>query len=121
MKQNGFSLIELIISVIFVIILSMGIFGFFANNKGATEERAYEAMDSFIIKNGIETKRKSCAGDSDGDGYASCTVVATDGEKIHLQCPSNWGDTTVWGASGCKEVDIRIQQPLRSAIPLEQR
>jgi hypothetical protein len=67
-------------------------------------------MNLFISNNHLQVKRKSCAGDSDGDGYGSCTVVTTEGEKIFLQCPSDFlGNLS--GGTGCKETTgvVKVQ------------
>lgn len=74
------------------------------NNKGATEKRALENAKKFASENNLKIQRINCAGDSDGDGFGSCTIVTDKNEKIMLNCPSDWFDTKVWGATGCKEI-----------------
>lgn len=112
MKQKGFTVVELIsvgviITVVLVIIASVVLT--FMNNRGATETRAVEGANKFISDNGLETKRVTCAGDSDGDGYGACAVTLTDGERIRLECPTNFLDVKLFGASSCKEVFYDIQ------------
>jgi len=81
---------------------------------GATENRAYEAGELFISKNqivmtdGTERGRMTCAGDSDGDGYGSCTIVTLAGEKIYLQCPTDWIAVNFWNAASCKEIEAAL-------------
>lgn len=92
----------------FAVIAAIILMGLFANNRAFTESRATDAAKLFAQQNDIEVKRLSCAGDSDGDGYGSCTLVSKDNEKINLQCPTGFMSTKVLGATGCKEVDIRF-------------
>lgn len=112
--QKAFALIEVMIVLcifgIFVSILAAA----FMNNPGATEERAKESAHGWLTSNNIAPKRFSCAHDSDGDGYGSCTVVTQTDEKIYLQCVSGWFQKLT-GASSCKEVDtlIKISAPRR--------
>jgi len=80
------------------------------DNRGFTEDRAYEGVERFIKQNNIDVKRKTCAGDSDEDGYGTCTIVATDREIITIQCPVNWIDINIWGAKSCKEVPVLRMQ-----------
>ncbi len=103
-KEKGFTLIKLLI-----VIVIMGVFlaipvNFILNNRGATEKRALKLCNRYLISNNIKAKRLTCAGDSDGDGYGTCNVVTTAGEKIILQCPTNYFDVNWFGASQCKEM-----------------
>lgn len=102
-KENGFTIIELLMVIVVAAILFIGIASSFINNRGATEARAYAGLDNFIVANGITVKRKTCAGDSDGDGYGSCAIVTGEGERMRISCPTNWGDINLWGATSCKE------------------
>lgn len=100
-KEVGFTLVEVIIVIAIVGILVAVVFG--AGFRGTTENQAYTAMNSFIQKANIsDVDRATCAGDSDGDGYGSCTVVRKSGEKIFLMCPV--GLSLLTGAESCKEV-----------------
>tara|TARA_R110000851_G_scaffold102450_2_gene219014 strand:- start:20 stop:346 length:327 start_codon:yes stop_codon:yes gene_type:complete len=76
----------------------------FVNNMAFTETRAQENVSKFIIENSLEVTRKTCAGDSDGDGYGTCVVALEGGERIKLNCPVDWFTVSVLGADGCKEV-----------------
>ena len=84
----------------------------YVNNMGATEARAYVGMSEFFKTNSIDTDAlefKSCAGDSDGDGYGSCTFKLADATyRLHLQCPTDWIQTNVWGATSCKVMDTAV-------------
>lgn len=103
-KEKGFfTLIEILVIVFIALIAIGGISSAFINNRGATEARAYAALDNFVAMNNITVKRKTCAGDSDGDGYGSCAIVTSDGERMRISCPTNWSDINLWGATSCKE------------------
>lgn len=93
-----------------LMIAMIAIYSLFWNNRGATETRATDNATAFIQKNNIQVKRMTCAGDSNGDGYGTCMVTATDSEQIQLECPTSWVDVNVWRATSCKEVPIlRVQ------------
>lgn len=97
-------------SMIFVFI-GIVIIGFtlFVNNRGATEKRAYEAVEIFIQENDLQVQRVACAGDSDNDGNATCVIQLKDGKKMRLECPVNWSDRHIWGATQCKELFFDLQ------------
>jgi len=109
--QKGFTLVELIIVLVIGVIFLGIISGGACNTRGQTEKRAYDGLNLFLQRNpNIQVERSSCAGDSDGDGYGTCTIVQRSGETIRLECPTGWFDR--WsGAQSCKEVtnviDIR--------------
>lgn len=94
--------------VFMVIILALGLFTIFMDNRAATEKRAYLAAQNYVSVNSIKIKRLSCSGDSDRDGNGTCNIVTEEGEKISLQCPTNFIDVNVWGATGCKEVLVNL-------------
>lgn len=79
-----------------------------ANNRALTEDRALAGAKEFVRINNIQSKRISCAGDSDDDGYGSCTVVSGS-EKIKLQCPVDAINFHIFGAKGCKEIDAQVK------------
>ena len=114
MKKQGFTLIELMIVLAIAGILFAVVAGAILNNPGKTEQRATENANRWAAAQHIEHKRLSCAHDSDGDGYGSCTIVTTDGEKIQLQCASGFVQDAT-GASGCKEIDgnVKVNQTIR--------
>ena len=99
---------EITIGLIFLSVLALLILNLFVNNAGATERRASESAAGWVSKNNVETQRLSCAHDSDGDGYGSCTAVTKTGDKIYLQCVAGFWQG-FWGASGCKEVETTLQ------------
>jgi hypothetical protein len=96
--------VKLFIGLVFLMAIPGVFLGGCMNNKGATEKRALENAKKFAVENNLKIQRINCAGDSDGDGFGSCTIVTDKNEKIMLQCPSDWSDTKIWGATGCKEI-----------------
>lgn len=104
MKKNGFGLIEnlgliaVLAGAAFILALV------FLNNRGYTEERAYQFAKSFVEQNQLDVARMTCAGDSNNDGYGSCAVTLKNDERIMLQCPTDFFAVRVFGASSCKEV-----------------
>lgn len=110
MKHNkGFTSIEVMITFAILGILAATVTALLFNNMGATERRATEIAHKYVADNNIQVKRMACAGDSDHDGYGTCTVVTPD-EKIFLQCPASWESVKLWGASSCKEVEMDFIQ-----------
>lgn len=114
MKQpNRFTSIEVMVVVAILLIFAsiiLSVFGnFIVNNPAMTEARAYEHVNTYITKNGIEVKRLTCAHDNDGDGYGSCTILEPNGNKIFLDCPTDWLTTSILNATSCKELDTTIK------------
>jgi hypothetical protein len=93
------------VAIVAVILITLGMV---KNNRGFTERRAYANADVFITSNKIDVKRVTCAGDSDNDGYGSCTVVAQDDSKIRLDCPTDFVNVYIFQARSCKEVFINF-------------
>lgn len=106
-------MIEALIVLAIVLILSMVVGGAFLNTPGQTEERSLENAKAWVQSQNLTAKRLSCAHDSDGDGYASCTLVTQEDEKIYLQCPAGFMQE-VMGAKSCKEIEMTIQSTRRS-------
>jgi len=104
MNEKGFTIVEVLLVAAVVGIFASLIGGVGLNNRGATERRAMVAAKMFISQNGMKVKRITCAGDSGGDGYGTCSVLTSEGEKIFLQCPTGFFDTKLFGATQCKEV-----------------
>lgn len=120
-KTQGYTAIESIIVLAIVIVISAVIvFPYIlVNNRGATETRAEEGAKKFIEKNKLEVSRLSCAGDSDNDGYGTCTLTLKNKERLRIACPTDWMDTRVWGASNCKEVFTDLNIEGSGALPIE--
>lgn len=104
MKKKTIFIIVTILSL--VCIIGVTIFVHVINNRNFTEQRARENAQKFITDNNITSKRMTCAGDSDGDGYGTCTIVTSTNEKIQLACPSDFVDVRIFGAQGCKEKSL---------------
>jgi type II secretory pathway pseudopilin PulG len=102
--RKGFTVIDFLVVVGIVMVAGLAIGNGCLNNRAWTEQRASDGAQAYINKNGLQVSRWSCAGDSDGDGYGTCTLVLASGEKVVLNCPTNFWDVNVWGAGGCKEV-----------------
>lgn len=108
-REGGFTLIELLIALAIVSIVLSLVMTAGCDTAGRTEARARANADAWIAANDVkDIKRMSCAHDSDGDGYGSCTIVTNDGEKIYLQCVAGWLQGAT-GASSCKEVDTLMK------------
>ena len=58
----------------------------------------------YVMRHDIKVKYVDCAGDSNGDGYGTCTIKTTDDKRIMLRCPTDYFDVEVWGAKACKEI-----------------
>ena len=109
-SQKGYTLVELMVVLAFIFLGASNITTFFINNMGWTEDRAKENAKLFIAENNLQVSRMSCAGDSDHDGYGSCSVILTNGEGIGLQCPTDFLQTKVFRARGCKELGLGQQK-----------
>lgn len=106
--QRGYTLDELMVIVAISLIFVSIVAGAMLNNMGATERRALTSAEHFLLENNIQVKRMTCAGDSDGDGYSTCSVVTASGEKIMLQCPVDYFDVNWFGAKQCKELYYNV-------------
>ena len=64
-------------------------------------------MRAWVAESGVTSvQRSSCTHDNDGDGYASCTVVQTNGATIELQCTANFSSIVpFYGVQTCKEIN----------------
>ena len=103
-KESGFTFVAVMSGIAIIGIVMIAVFADLLNNRGATERRALDGANKFLIENSIKAKRVTCAGDSDNDGYGTCNIVTESGEKIILSCPTNYVDVNWFGATGCKEV-----------------
>lgn len=103
-NQKGLALVEVLILCAIALLVGLIIAGSIVNNRGATEKRGLANAQIFIGANDIKVKRITCAGDGDNDGYGTCNLVTMEGEKIMLNCPTNYVDVVWYGATSCKEV-----------------
>jgi hypothetical protein len=93
--------VVLVFTLIFLVFV--GAYGVYLLSASASESRAKVSMEAYLLETGVKPTRKSCAYDSDTDGYASCTI-ATESEVIQLQCTSGIVNTLpVIGSKSCKE------------------
>jgi len=113
MNNKGMTLIEVMVVIVIVAIAGAMVTNVFLNNRGATERRAYQGAANFISMNNITPKRLTCSGDSDSDGYGTCVIMTSDDQRIMLECPTNYFDVNVFGASSCKEVFGDVNLTLR--------
>lgn len=109
-KDSGFTLIELMVVIAILSILASVVIGGFSSGSTDGKVNALDNRQAYIDESGInmrEIKRKSCTVDSDYDGWASCTIMMNDGEKIELQCSTDpVPDEGI--AKGCKEQKVQI-------------
>lgn len=114
LKCNGYTMTELTVMLSAVSLLGFMATSLVLDNPGATEKRAAESARLWLTEQRVDLKRLSCAYDSDGDGYGSCTVVTQNDERIFLQCPASWFNNAM-GAHTCKEVgeNIKLAVPKR--------
>lgn len=105
-KIKGFTLIELLIVVAFIGIIASVVGGIFLNNKSSVEKRAFTNANLFVTTNNITVKRLSCTGETNNDGFSTCTLVTAEDEKIQLDCTSDWVSVNIWRATGCKEKSL---------------
>lgn len=100
MKQKGFTVLEVMITVvIFGILFSIITAGMSNNNSGQAEHEAKAFAQKMY---GISNANASCMGrDSDANGYVACTVVYSNPNgtmaTIPLECAANFTLN-----SGCK-------------------
>ena len=108
MKTKGFTLIELMIVISILGIVGAILFRACGGVNLGSAEHAQENATKYLNNMGYEFKGVSCTGtDSDGDGYISCDVNLSDGNRLRLDCASGGVMTRT---EGCKEkaaVDMR--------------
>ena len=109
MNNKGFTLIELIITLSILGIIAAMFSNGILNNRAATEKRARDNAMKYAAENNLLVSRLSCAGDSDLNGYGTCTAALPDGSRLMLQCPTDFFDVMFFGASVCKEVFVDNQ------------
>lgn len=89
LSRKGFSLVELMIVVAIVAILFVPFLGA-AGGCVTTEDRKADGernANAFAAGMGLEITGASCSGaDSDGDGYASCTLAMVGGTTRAIEC-----------------------------------
>ena len=70
-------------------------------SPAASESRAESSLNNFISKSNIVATVASCTPDSDGDGYASCSVMHK--ELMSVQCTSGFMVyVPFFGSKSCK-------------------
>jgi hypothetical protein len=101
--------VKIFTTILLLLSIAVSLTAIWLSSAAKSELRAYAAADAFIADNHIgKLDRRTCAYDSDNDGYGTCTLVI-DGEPILLQCPSGFLNTLpIIGASSCKEVPNQI-------------
>lgn len=109
MNKSGFTFIEIVVVLLMFFMISGTFLVVTLNNMGATEQRARKNASLWVAENNISIERFSCAGDSDQDGYGSCSIKTKTGEMVYLSCPASFGSVNIFGAKGCKEVEARFQ------------
>ncbi|BDH16554.1 MAG: hypothetical protein [Bacteriophage sp.] len=98
--------LHFIIILIMITILFSFLSNFVINNMSSTRKRAEANATLFIKDNNIEVKRLVCAGDSDHDGYGTCTITEVNDKKIQLQCISNFLNVSIFKDTSCKEISL---------------
>jgi len=98
-KQQGFTLIELMIVIaiigIMVSVIAAAVGG---NWTGRHKESAQENANEFISSMELKVDKVQCNGtDSDGDGYVSCMFKMQDGSMKQFEC-AGW----TWNGEGCR-------------------
>ena len=77
------------------------------SQQSGLRAEAQSSFSSFLQTSGIPFHSATCVdGDTDGDGYVSCTQVTLDGNPIAWECAAGWTTN-----SGC-----RLQQAKMRAI-----
>lgn len=107
--RGRITLVEVMIVLAIILIISMSVMNIFLNNMTITQKRAEKNLSLYIKKNNIKYTRAGCSGDSDGDGYATCVVKTTKGEKILLKCVGDFMNVDIFGSTACKEEFAPIQ------------
>lgn len=119
-KLLGFTIIELMIAIALVGMVGAILTSAVLNNRGATEKRAYIAAQQFIDDNNLDVERRTCAGDSDDDGYGSCALTLRDQRRIRLECPTGFFATSLFGATSCKEIFFDMNFGNSGGVPTNQ-
>ena len=103
-RFDPFNLMFMLIGAIVVIgIIASVMIG--AYNYFFSKSMAETSLANFEQEQAIAFQGKSCLMDTDGDGYASCTVRDPRGERIVLQCSASLMQHFV-GSASCKEIFV---------------
>lgn len=97
---NAWFVVIVLVAVTLLLVYVVGRVTF--NRPGATQAKAYEAVDRYLRRSNLVALRQTCAGDIDQDGYASCAVGLKE-ETIYLECPVGYFNVTYLGVTDCKE------------------
>lgn len=111
MRQNGLTLIELMILIPIVFIVGIVVIGGFSGGCADDWQRAEQDAKEFC-KNipGWEGNLQCAKKDSDNDGYCGCTCFLPTGERVKLDCGCE--RYSINNARGCKEIEtIKMRLP----------
>ena len=90
-----------------VVTLLVGLVYIFS--PAASQARAEGALAQFSQTNKLPSG--SCVSDSDGDGYASCSILAQNQQSISLQCNSSLMSVVpLFGSRSCKVQDNGVMK-----------
>lgn len=96
---------KVFVSSMFVLALVVGTLYVFS--PAASQARAEKALEEFSHENSLP--HGSCVADSDGDGYASCSILIQGQHSVSLQCNSSlMSRVPLFGSSSCKVQDNSV-------------
>lgn len=104
-NRSGFTVLELAITLIIVIVICGAVFGACSNASGVNTTAQVQAQQ-YATGLGLHVRGVQCANwDSDGDGYVSCTlaVADTDGNitPMAVECAAGF-NMSGWMNDGCR-------------------
>lgn len=104
-SRSGFTVLELLVSFVIIIIVCGTLFSACGGVTGVNTEAVHQANE-YASGLGLNIKGVQCANwDSDGDGYVSCTLAFADSDgSIHpmaIECAAGF-NMTGWMNDGCR-------------------